>query len=196
VDGEFDPGQSPPTALVIDDEPGVRRLVHRILEPDVCRVLEAASGEEGLRLVQAGSPAIDIVLTDLVMPSLDGWDVIDTLARYRPDLPVLAISAYAGLDQRTLAERLGTQVLAKPFEVEELQRMVSTALADAREMRTRAGMMHTYAQQVSATSVRLREENVAMRARIDDLVTAAWEIHQRLHQEWKEQRASGDGAAQ
>jgi CheY-like chemotaxis protein len=195
VDREFDPGQRPPTALVIDDEPGVRRLVHRILEPDVCRVLEAASGEEGLRFIQAGSPAIDIVLTDLVMPSLDGWDVIDTPARYRPDLPVLAISAYAGLDQRTLVERLGTQVLAKPFEVEQLQRMVS-ALADAREMCTRAGMMHTYARQVSATSARLREENVAMKARIDDLVTAAWEIHRRLHQEWKEQPAAGDVAAQ
>src|SRR5438046_2355415 len=66
VHREFDTGQSLPTALVIDDEPGVRRLVHRILEPEVCRVIEAASGEEGLRLIQAGSPAIDIVLTDLV----------------------------------------------------------------------------------------------------------------------------------
>ena len=192
MDGEFDPGHRLPTALVIDDEPGVRRLVHRILEPEVCRVLEAASGEEGLRLVQAGSPAIDIVLTDLVMPSLNGWDVIDTLAAHRPDLPVLAISAYAGLDQRTLAERLGTQVLVKPFEVEALQRTVSTALADAREMRTRAAMMQTYAQQVSSTSERLREENVAMRARINDLVAAAWEIHRRLHQEDYSGDATGD----
>src|SRR5438045_4862575 len=80
VDREFDSGQSLPTALVIDDEPGVRRLVHRILEPQVCRVIEAASGEEGLRLIQAGSPAVDVVLTDLVMPRLNGWDVIDTLA--------------------------------------------------------------------------------------------------------------------
>jgi hypothetical protein len=63
-------------------------------------------------------------------------------------------------------------------------------------MRTRAGMMHAYAQQVSATSVCLHEEKVAMKARIDDLVTAAWEIHRRLHQEWKEQRASADAAAQ
>ncbi|MFL5494345.1 MAG: hypothetical protein ACJ8DC_08190 [Gemmatimonadales bacterium] len=59
MDREFDPGQSLPTALVIDDEPGVRRLVRRILEPEVCRVLEAASGEEGLRLVQVGEPEID-----------------------------------------------------------------------------------------------------------------------------------------
>ena len=192
MDGEFDPGQRLPTALVIDDEPGVRRLVHRILEPEVCRVLEAASGEEGLRLVQAGRPAIDIVLTDLVMPSLNGWDVIDTLAAHRPDLPVLAISAYGGLDQRTLAERLGTQVLVKPFEVEALQRTVSTALVDAREMRTRAAMMQTYARQVSSTSERLREENVAMRARINDLVAAAWEIHRRLHQEDYSGDATGD----
>ncbi len=183
VDREFDSGQSLPTALVIDDEPGVRRLVHRILEPEVCRVIEAASGEEGLRLIQAGSPAVDIVLTDLVMPSLNGWDVIDTLAEYLPDLPVLAISAYAGLDQRTLAERLGTQVLAKPFDVEELQRAVSTVLADAREMRTRAAMMRIYAQQVSFTSDRMREEDAARKARMNDLVAAGWEIHRRPQQE-------------
>jgi CheY-like chemotaxis protein len=183
VDREFDSGQRLPTALVIDDEPGVRRLVHRILEPEVCRVIEAASGEEGLRLIQAGSPAVDIVLTDLVMPSLNGWDVIDTLAEYLPDLPVLAISAYAGLDQRTLAERLGTQVLAKPFDVEELQRAVSTVLADAREMRSRASMMRTYAQQVSVTSDRMREEDGARKARMNDLVAAGWEIHRRPHQE-------------
>jgi CheY-like chemotaxis protein len=183
VERAFDPGQSLPTALVIDDEPAVRRLVRRILEPEVCLVLEAASGEDGLRLVQAESCAIDIVLTDLVMPRLTGWDVIDTLAEYRPDLPVLAISAYAGLDQRTLAERLGTQVLAKPFGVEELRRIVSTALADAREMRIRAKSMRTYARKASAKSVQAREENVSIQARIDDLVAAAWEIHRRLHRE-------------
>jgi CheY-like chemotaxis protein len=65
------------------------------------------------------------------MPSLDGWDVIDTLAEYLPDLPVLASSAYAGLDARTLAERLGTQVLAKPFDIEGLRRAVLTVLGDA-----------------------------------------------------------------
>jgi CheY-like chemotaxis protein len=183
VDREFDPGQCFPTALVIDDEPRVRHLVHRILEPEVCRVLEAGSGEEGLRLVQAGDPDIDIVLTDVVMPSLNGWDVIDTLAEHRPDLPVLAISAYAGLDQRTLAERLGTQVVAKPFDVEDLQRAVSTALGNAREMRTRASMLRAYAQQVSTASVDLREQTVARKTRMNDLVTAAWEIHQWLHQE-------------
>src|SRR6266496_306672 len=82
-----------------------------------------------------------------------------------------------------LAERLGTQVLAKPFDVEELQRAVSTVLADAREMRSRASMMRTYAQQVSVTSDRMREEDGARKARMNDLVAAGWEIHRRPHQE-------------
>jgi CheY-like chemotaxis protein len=181
VDREHDPGHSLPTALVIDDEPEVRRLLHRILHPEVCRVIEAASGEEALRLLQAGTPAVDIVLTDLVMPNLDGWDVIDTLTEYLPDLPVLAISAYAGLDQRNLAERLGTQVLAKPFDVDAVRRAVSTALADCRNMRERAAMRQATAPQVSAMSVRAHEENRAGIGWITDLVTAAWQIHARLH---------------
>jgi FixJ family two-component response regulator len=78
---------------------------------------------------------------------------------------------------------LGTQVLAKPFDVEELQRAVSTVLADAVEMRTRAAMMRAYAQQVSVTSDRMREENVARKARMNDLVAAGWEIHGRPRQE-------------
>jgi hypothetical protein len=74
-------------------------------------------------------------------------------------------------------------VLAKPFEVEALQNAVSTVLADAREMGTRAAMMRAYAQQVSFTSDRMREEDVARKARMNDLVAAGWEIHRRPHQE-------------
>jgi CheY-like chemotaxis protein len=181
VDRDFDSGNCLPTALVIDDEPEIRRLVHRILEPEICRVIEAGGGEEGLQVLQAGKPVVDIVLTDLVMPNLDGWDVIDTLTEYRPDLPVLAISAYAGLDQRSLAERLGTQVLAKPFDIEALRQAVKTTLAETRLMRERAVMMRAYARQVGATSARAREENGGRVARMNDLVIAAWQIHARLH---------------
>ena len=78
---------------------------------------------------------------------------------------------------------LGTQVLAKPFDVEQLRRAVSTVLVDAREMRTRAVMMRTYAQQVSFPSGRMREEDVARKARMNDLAAAGWEIHRRPHQE-------------
>jgi hypothetical protein len=60
---------------------------------------------------------------------------------------------------------------------------VCTALADARGTRTRAAMMRGYAQQVSLTSDRMREENVARKARMNDLVAAEWEIHRRPRQE-------------
>ncbi len=57
------------TALVIDDEAQVRRVVHRMLEPEVCRVLEAPDAETGLRLIEREDPRVDVVLTDWIMPA-------------------------------------------------------------------------------------------------------------------------------
>ncbi len=71
----------------------VRALVRRMLEPDVCGVVEAEDGESALRLIERGQPAIDVVLTDLVMPGIDGFDIITVLARHRPGLPVSACRA-------------------------------------------------------------------------------------------------------
>jgi CheY-like chemotaxis protein len=70
----------PATALVIDDESLVRRLVRRMLEPEVCRVLEAGDGEAGLRLIERTGDTIDVVLTDLLMAGIDGYDVVEVLA--------------------------------------------------------------------------------------------------------------------
>ena len=76
---------APATALVVDDESMVRILVRRMLEPEVCDVVEAEDGESALRLIERGQPAIDVVLTDLVMPGIDGFDLVTVLARHRPD---------------------------------------------------------------------------------------------------------------
>jgi len=74
------------TALVIDDEAPIRRLLRRMLESGECEVLEAEDAETGLSLIQRGTPVVDIVLTDWVMPGLDGHDVVEVLDRYRPGL--------------------------------------------------------------------------------------------------------------
>ena len=60
------------TALVVDDESMVRHLVRRILEPEVCGVVEVDDGETALRLIQRRADSIDVVVTDLVMPGIDG----------------------------------------------------------------------------------------------------------------------------
>jgi len=60
------------TTLVVDDEPMVRQLVRRILEAEVCRVVDAEDGEQALRLIQDRRETTNVVVTDLAMPGIDG----------------------------------------------------------------------------------------------------------------------------
>ena len=80
--------------LVVDDEPGVRELVCRVLRGEGYRTLEAAHGGEALELVETGSEPVDLVVTDVVMPGMDGRELGRRLAQSKPSLPVLYISAY------------------------------------------------------------------------------------------------------
>lgn len=167
------------TALVIDDEGMIRHLLHRILEPSICHVAEAASGEEGLRIIECGAPSIDIVLTDLKMPGLDGWDVIEVLAKYRPDLPVAAISGYGGTVEAR-AQSLGARLLPKPFTEAELSALVATLIADARVMRARAQAQRTRAAHARQSNLSVRQLHAELRVRLD-LVAAAWDLRRRLN---------------
>ena len=115
-------------ALVVDDESVVRQLVRRILEPDVCRVVEAADGETALRLIEQGRPAIDLVLTDLRMPGIEGFEIMDVLAAHRPGLPVVCMSGFATV---MAGPRPGVPFVAKPFNAESLRRAVEPLLARA-----------------------------------------------------------------
>lgn len=85
--------ETAPVVLVVDDEPSVRDLVCRALREDGYRTLEAGHGIEALNLVETGDP-IDLVITDVVMPGMDGRELGRRLAQSRPTLPVLYISAY------------------------------------------------------------------------------------------------------
>lgn len=116
--------------IIIDDEEPVRRAVRRILERAGHRILEAADGSEGLRLL--GESGADLVVTDIFMPGKDGMETIQELKENFPDIPILAISGGAPYDPRGAlvdAELFGAnEVLAKPFSVEELQAAVERIL--------------------------------------------------------------------
>ena len=118
------------TLLVVDDEGMVRALVRRMLEPEVCGVVEAEDGESALRLIERGQPAIDVVLTDLVMPGIDGFDIITVLARHCPGLPVICMSGFASV----AASRLTVPFIPKPFSLESLRAGVEPMLARSREL--------------------------------------------------------------
>jgi two-component system, cell cycle sensor histidine kinase and response regulator CckA len=136
------------TVLVVDDENMVRALVRRMLEPEVCSVVEAEDGESALRLIERGQPAIDVVLTDLMMPGIDGFDIITVLTRHRPDLPVLCMSGFASV----AASRLTVPFIPKPFSLEMLRAALEPMLARSREPR------HTDARDLIAAALELRRQ--------------------------------------
>jgi CheY-like chemotaxis protein len=114
--GPSGPGIRGDLILVVDDEAIVRRLVRRVLEREGVSVLEAEDGEKGLRLVQEHARELALVITDLVMPVIDGFEVAEVLSIFQPDLPVLAMSGHATVpaSERRLA------VIKKPFSVASL----------------------------------------------------------------------------
>lgn len=80
----------PMTALIIDDEELVRRHLRLFVEHSGLTVLEAADGQTGLDMVDRQPP--DLVLTDLRMPVVDGFKVIEHLTLRHPDIPIIVVS--------------------------------------------------------------------------------------------------------
>ena len=124
-----------PTVLVIDDEPLVRRIVRRALEPEAS-VLEAADGKAGLDLLdRPETRAVDLVVTDFMMPRVGGLEVMAVLNRYRPDVAIIGMTGHADLALREAAAKYGVRVLQKPFEIGALLASVREVLAESRARR-------------------------------------------------------------
>lgn len=122
---------TPLTLLVIDDEKPVRQLVRRMLEPHICRVVEASDGAEALTIIESHPTPIDAVLTDLRMPGMSGEELVAALQRRSPRLPVLAMTGHA--DVGTLAGSV--KLLMKPFEPRDVIGAVIDAVVKGRAAR-------------------------------------------------------------
>lgn len=121
--------QSQRVVLVVDDEDGVRDIVCRALRTAGFRALEAAHGAEALELVAGGSETVDLVITDVVMPGLDGRELGRRLGVSRPNLPVLYMSAYDVNDIfRRGSPSTSAPFLQKPFTQEILLTRVEQLL--------------------------------------------------------------------
>ena len=121
-----------PRILVVDDDAGVRDVLRSTLALDGHDVLAAASGMEGL--VRAQSEGPDLVLLDVMMPGMDGWEVLKLLkldAATR-QIPVVILSVRAEPRDRIRALQEGAvDYVAKPFAVEELLASLAVALRRA-----------------------------------------------------------------
>jgi PAS domain S-box-containing protein len=107
------------TVLVVEDEPGVRTLIAELLRGRGCQVLEAEDGPGGLRVVQSQEP-IDLLVTDVGLPGLNGRQLADAAQQTRPGLPVLLITGYAGKALEEMALAPGMEVMRKPFALDAL----------------------------------------------------------------------------
>lgn len=116
--------------LVIDDEPGIRHTICRLLK---AAGHEATAFENGRGAIQYLSHnPVDLLITDIFMPEVEGIETIREIRRTRPDLPIVAMSGSGcgGRDFLDAAEKLGaTATLRKPFSRGELLEIVSRLLA-------------------------------------------------------------------
>ncbi len=113
--------------LVIDDNDSLREGAVVVCERMGHDVLDAPSGEEGLRILKSAS--IDLVLTDLKMDGLDGIGVLKAVKEYDADIAVVIITAYATIETAVEAIKLGAfDYLQKPFSTDSLRHKVNQAL--------------------------------------------------------------------
>jgi two-component system, cell cycle sensor histidine kinase and response regulator CckA len=107
--------------LVVDDEEGLRSIVCRTLQREGYGTLEAAHGAEALEVIEKASSQVDLVVTDVVMPGMDGRELGRRLTQRWPSLPILYISAYDVNDIfRRGSPRSSAPFLQKPFPPETL----------------------------------------------------------------------------
>jgi PAS domain S-box-containing protein len=126
------PEIEPALVLVVEDEPAIRELVRRTLESAGLVVIEAENGRQALDIFALGGEPPKLVVSDVIMPVVNGRELSDALADTHPNLPVLFMSGYTGDD--VLARSLLPETAAfiqKPFAPEDLLSRVRGMLAGA-----------------------------------------------------------------
>ncbi|MCS6914928.1 MAG: response regulator [Myxococcales bacterium] len=137
--------------LIVDDDPWIVRMVTTVLEKRGHVIHAASDGEEGLQKALKLHP--DLVITDVMMPKMDGWTLVRTL-RSRAELaltPVIFLTALGGDEERIRGFRLGADdYLPKPFRFEELDLRVANALKKRRALEQQAQTLSTAEPQHTA----------------------------------------------
>jgi two-component system, cell cycle sensor histidine kinase and response regulator CckA len=121
------------TILLVDDEMAVRKYLSRSLAKEGYRVLEAADGEDALAKSDGFKGEIHLLVTDVMMPVMNGKDLADRLCVMRPDIKVLFISGYSRADIWPDVCEDVTDWLAKPFTADQFHRKVRQVLGTINE---------------------------------------------------------------
>lgn len=118
--------------LAVDDEKDMTRLLQRTLEPELdCRVSMAFSGEMALRMLSEAP--FDLMISDIKMPGMDGFELLEQAKKAFPDLTVVMLTAFGNIDSAVFAVKKGAyDFVSKPFERDEIIFRIQKALERSR----------------------------------------------------------------
>jgi two-component system cell cycle sensor histidine kinase/response regulator CckA len=116
--------------MVVDDDAGVRQVAARVLERAGYRVLQAGEGDEALRVARTHAGPLHLLLTDVVMPGMNGRELGQRMSEERPETRLLYMSAYTEDEVILRGVRVAeVGFLAKPFSLDGLESAVKSALS-------------------------------------------------------------------
>jgi DNA-binding NtrC family response regulator len=117
-----------PVIVLVDDDDGSRDAMARALQRVGYRVEPFASAEEGLDRIRSAEP-VDVVVSDVRMPGMDGYELLGRVRSERPDLPFLLVTAFADVEDAVNALQEGADdYLTKPVKMQELRQRVQLHL--------------------------------------------------------------------
>ncbi|MBM3306917.1 MAG: diguanylate cyclase [Candidatus Eisenbacteria bacterium] len=126
----------PPRVLIVDDEEIMREFLREVLGDDGYAIELACSGREAVEKMSASQ--YDVVVTDIVMPELDGLGVVAAAKKLPYDVDVIVMTGYASMDTAVESMKLGARdYITKPFNIDQIRIIVSNALAE-RELKRKA----------------------------------------------------------
>ncbi len=114
--------------LVVDDESYLRKMLSGMLRKQGYTVLEAADGEEALKVFEAKSKKIDLVISDMGMPNMDGLQLFKKIRRRRKKMKGIIMTGYLDAKSAEKLEREGVIIVSKPFAVEKIAQTVFNIL--------------------------------------------------------------------
>ena len=117
-----------PRILVVDDDPNIRRLIIAALKREGYAFVQAANGQEALDSMRAEAP--DVVVLDLMMPLVSGWEVLEQRMKDAElnRIPVILVSANRGPEIANAVDRGICAFLPKPFDIDVLRSLVKTCI--------------------------------------------------------------------
>ncbi len=116
------------TLLIVEDEPHLRMLLSKMLRSKGYKVLEAADGVEALTAFEKHKNEIDLIITDMGMPTMDGYELLKKIHRKKKNAKVAVMSGYMDTEQNQRLAKAGVDVIFKPFNFTEMLALIQNIL--------------------------------------------------------------------